>query len=517
MAKVAAPAKVENLPSEWEGKDVLAQPVQAINKNCLMPYVVTKGKAKVSVHLINPTENFVTFKSGTLLGNLVEVKKVYEEDNPDEDVPFLDDDISVRVLKTPKAKSTTKDSSPTNEDDVDANIASNVTTSDDAPLPMNLPLAERVLKSQEIKQVYDAVPPHLKDLFERSIVNLYDDQAIVLGKTLIVFSDVFAKSDFDIGCFSGGIVHDIDTGDCKPVTAHMRPTNPQFREEEGKLLTKLKAINVIQPSTSDWASAPVLIRKKDGSVCYYIDYHKLTEWTVKTVATLPLISECLDSLAGNLWCSTVDWNSGYYQLWLNPRDRHKTAFITKYGLFEFLCMSFGLCNAPSTFQRVVQFIFAGMLWKEVLAYLDDLFILGKGFQHHLINLRKTFCRLKKYNLKLKPRKCILFQTEVPFLGRVVGRKGISVDPGKIKATQKWPSPRTIKELQSFLGFVNYHRDHIKNFASLTEPLYALTHNRKGKSQTLEWNDDLETTFLQVKDALVNAPVLAFPLPKGNSS
>ena len=119
-------------------------------------------------------------------------------------------------------------------------------------------------------------------------------------------------------------------------------------------------------------------------------------------------------------------------------------------------MPFGLCNAPSTFQRVVQFIFAGMLWKEVLAYLDDLFILGKGFQHHLINLTKTFHRLKKYNLKLKPRKYILFQTEVTFLGRAVGHKGISVDPDKIKAVQQWPSPRSIKELQSFLGFVKYH-------------------------------------------------------------
>ena len=289
------------------------------------------SQSKLSVHLINPIENFVTFKSGTLLGNLVEVKKVYEEDNPDEDVPFLDDDISVWVLKTPKAKSTTKDSSSPNEDDVDANIASNVTTSDDTPLSMNLPLAERVLKSQELKQVYDAVPPHLKDLFERSIVNLYDDQAIALGKTLIDFSDLFAKNDFDIGCFSGGIVHDIDTGDSKAVTARMHPTNPQFRGEEGKLLTKLKAINVIQPSTSDWASAPVLIRKTDGSVRYCIDYRKLNEQTVKTIATLPLISKCLDSLAGNLWCSTVDWNSGYYQLWLNPCDQHKTAFITKYS------------------------------------------------------------------------------------------------------------------------------------------------------------------------------------------
>ena len=221
-----------------------------------MPYVVTKGKVNVSVHLTDTTENFVTFKSGKLLGNLV-------EDNPDEDVPYLDDDISVHVLKIPKAKSTTKGSHPANKDDEDANIVSNINTSDNAPLPMNPLLAERVLKSQELKQVYDAVPTHLKDLFERSIVNLYDDQAIALGKTLIGFSDVFAKNDFDIGCLSGGIVHDIDTGDSKPVTAHMHPNNPRFREEEGKLLTKLKAINVIQPSTSDWASAPVLIRKKD--------------------------------------------------------------------------------------------------------------------------------------------------------------------------------------------------------------------------------------------------------------
>ena len=110
---------------------------------------------------------------------------------------------------------------------------------------------------------------------------------------------------------------------------------------------------------------------------------------------------------------------------------------------------------------------------------------------------------------IKPRKCILF------LGSVVDHKGISVDPHKIKSVQKWPSPRTIKELQSFLGVVNYHSDHIKNFASLSERLYALTHNCKGKSQTLEWNDDLEATFLQVKNALVNAPVLAFPLPKGD--
>ena len=123
-----------------------------------------------------------------------------------------------------------------------------------------------------------------------------------------------------------------------------------FQGEEEKHLDKLLKIGVIQPSTSDWASAPVLIKKKDGTVCYCIDYRDLNSHTVKSVATSPLISECIDTLAGNLWCSTVYWNSGYYLLMLNAKDRHKTAFITKYGLFEFLCMPFGLCSAPSTFQ-----------------------------------------------------------------------------------------------------------------------------------------------------------------------
>ena len=152
-----------------------------------------------------------------------------------------------------------------------------------------------------------------------------------------------------------------------------------------------------------------------------------------------------------------------------------------------------------------------MLWKEDLAYLDDVFVLGKSFKGHLLNIRKALLRLRKYNLKLKPRKCILFQTEVPFLGRLVGRNGISINPGKIEAVKKWPVPRNVQELQSFLGFVNYHRDHIKDFAVVTESLYDLTRKKKNKSPT-EWTDGHDKAFEKVKGILVHAPVLAFPRP-----
>ena len=333
------------------------------------------------------------------------------------------------------------------------------------PFLGKIPFKDRLKSSPNLKKIYDKMPEHLHGLFEKSVVHLYDDQAIDVGEMLTEFEDVFAKDDFDIGCFNGGIMHDIDTGDAAPIKARMRRTPLGFQGEEQKHLEKLLKTKVIRPSISDWASAPVLIRKKDGTVRYCIDFRPLNGKTVKSVATLPLISEAIDCLADNVWCSTLDWNSGYYQLLLNPKDCHKTAFITKFGLFEFLCMPFGLCNAPSTFQRVVQFIFAGMLWKEVLAYLDDIFVLGKSFRGHLTNIRKALLRLRKYNLKLKPWKCLLFQIEVPFLGRLVGRNGISIDPGKIEAVKKWPVPRNVQELQSFFGICKLSPRSYQGFCS----------------------------------------------------
>ena len=208
----------------------------------------------------------------------------------------------------------------------------NVTTTDDALLPDKIPFENRLKSSPSLKKIHDKMPKHLHGLFEKSIVNLYDDQAIAVGEMLTEFEDVFAKDDFDIGCFNGGIVHDIDTGDAAPIKARMRHTPLGFQGEEQKHLEKLLKTKVIKPSISDWASAPVLIRKMDGTVRYCIDFRPLNGKTVKSVATLPLISEAIDCLADNMWCSTLDWNSGYYQLLLNPKDCHKTAFITKFGL-----------------------------------------------------------------------------------------------------------------------------------------------------------------------------------------
>ena len=147
-------------------------------------------------------------------------------------------------------------------------------------------------------------------MFERSINLLYDDQAVLLGETLTEFADIFSKGDFDIGCFKG-LVHTIDTKDTKPVKAGMCRMPLGFENEENKHLDKMLETGVIQPSTSAYSLALVSVCKKDGGVRWCIDYRPLNNKTIKVVTTLPLIEECLDSLAGNIWFSIHDMASGY--------------------------------------------------------------------------------------------------------------------------------------------------------------------------------------------------------------
>ena len=150
--------------------------------------------------------------------------------------------------------------------------------------------------------------------------------------------------------------------------------------------------------------------------------------TKKDAFPLPNIEECMDTLSGNVFLSTLDMAQGYYQIEVDPHDRHKLAFITKYGLFEFVRMPFGTCNSPATFQRMIQLVLHGLNWKECLAYLDDVIVLGNSFDNHLTNLKAVLSRFRKHNLKLKPKKCCMFRKEIQFLGRVVSEKGVSLTP-----------------------------------------------------------------------------------------
>ena len=225
---------------------------------------------------------------------------------------------------------------------------------------------------------------------------------------------------------------------------------------------------------------------------------------------MPKISECIDALAGCDYFSCLDMANGYYQLKMEEGDRDKTAFVTKYGMFLFNRMPFGLCNAPATFSRALALVLRRLSWDCVVSFLDDLIILGKGFEDHLTNMEKVFARFAKFKLKLKPKKCELFQREVIFLGHRVSGEGVAPNPAKIQEVQGWATPADRKQLESFLGLANYYREYVKGFAEVAAPLHAL----KGGKQPFSWGEEEQTAFEELKKRLTEAPVLVYPREGG---
>ena len=187
----------------------------------------------------------------------------------------------------------------------------------------------------------------------------------------------------------------------------------------------------IELSDSPWSAPVVLVTKKDGRTRFCVDYRQLNLATVKDAYPLPRIDDTLD-IAGKRWFSTLDLASGNWRVSLSPEARCKTAFATHSGLFQFKVMPFGLCNAPATFERLMDQVLQGLRWSRCLVYLDNIISFGTTFEDALDNMTLNFEHLRTYGLQLKSTKCHLFQTSVPFLGHVVGRRGLECDPKKIE-------------------------------------------------------------------------------------
>ena len=166
-------------------------------------------------------------------------------------------------------------------------------------------------------------------------------------------------------------------------------------------------------------------------------------------------------------------------------DRQKTAFCTTEGLFEFKVMPFGLSNAPATFQRLMDLVLAGLQWSQCLVYFDDVIILGRSFSEHLANLSLVFERLRQAGLKLQLKKCEFLKHEVAYLGHIVSDKGVATDPNKTEKVALWPTPKSTKEVQQFLGLAGYYRRFIRNFAEIARPLHRLTE----RNATFQWSTE----------------------------
>ncbi|GBM15017.1 Retrovirus-related Pol polyprotein from transposon 297 [Araneus ventricosus] len=293
------------------------------------------------------------------------------------------------------------------------------------------PVVDIVARPQEFSGAQ-----HLQSTLENLQI-LNEEQRIAVRKLLNEFQDLFSICDADVGRCNM-TQHRINTGDHPPIKQYPRRL-PLARKEEAEHLVKEMVDNgIIEELSGPWASPIVLVKKKDGSTRFCVDYRKLNEITKKDSYPLPRIDDTLDALNGSQWFTTLDLKSGYWQVEVRPEDREKTAFTTGQGLWQFKVMPFGLCNAPATFERLMETVLRGLSSEACLVYLDDIIIVGRTFEEHLNNLRKVFQRLQKANLKLNPKKCRFFQKEVTYLGHVISAEGVKTDPGKIKAVVDWP-------------------------------------------------------------------------------
>ena len=265
----------------------------------------------------------------------------------------------------------------------------------------------------------------------------------------------------------------------------------------------------IELSDSPWASPVVLVTKKDGTTPFCVDYRRLNALTTKDAYSLPRIDDSLWLLGNQQWFSTMDLASGYWQVAMSPEAKRKAAFVMNEGLFQFMVMLFGLWNAPATFERLMDRVLCGMHWSRCLVYLDDVISFGGTVTEALGRLKEVLCHLSNFGLQLKAKKCNFMQTEVVFLGHIVGRTGLACNP-KLTAVRNWHAPDKVKGIRQFVGFVGYYRRFVKDFADLAEPLVALT----WKGVPFVWTDRQQTAFEALKARLVRAPILGFPTEDG---
>jgi hypothetical protein len=285
-----------------------------------------------------------------------------------------------------------------------------------------------------------------------------------------------------------------------------RLSPPELAELKKQLIELLNG-GKIRPSVSPWGASTLFVAKKDTEerrLCF--DYRPVNDVTIKNNSSLPNIEELFDQLRGAKFFSKIDLRSGYHQIRIHPDDVDKTAFNTRYGHYEFLVVPFGLCNAPSTFMDMMQRVFRDCVDEYVIVFMDDILVYSKTAESHAQHLRHVMDLLRKHKLYAKKSKCLFFQKKIKFLGHVISPDGISVDEDKIAAIQKWPIPKNVSELRSFLGLAGYYRKFVRNFSKVALPLTLLlrTENK------FEMKNEQLQSFRALKHLLSHTPVLTIP-------
>ena len=329
-------------------------------------------------------------------------------------------------------------------------------------------------------------------------------------------ANVFSKNDMDMGR-TNLVKHHIELTDPIPFKESYRRIPPQMYDEVKAHIQEMLDLGAIRHSNSPWASAIVLVRKKDGRLRFCIDLRKLNNRTVKDAYSLPRIETLLDTFLGSTIFTTLDLKAGYWQVEMAEESKAFTAFTCgPLGFYECETMPFGATNAPATFQRLMHNCLGDLNMTWCVVYLDDIIVFSDNPKDHIVRLEAVFQKLASAGLKLKPSKYFFFKEEIDYLGHLVSGKGVATSPKKIEAVTKWPVPQTVYDVRSFLGFVGYYRRFIRDFSKISKPIREVIiglenqSKRVAKKTLINWSEAAQSAFEILKELCVNAPILAFP-------
>jgi transposase InsO family protein len=292
----------------------------------------------------------------------------------------------------------------------------------------------------------------------------------------------------------------------EPINTPQFPVPYKMREHMEKMVRGFEDQGIVEKSKSPFNSPTFLVPKKDGGYRLVVDFRRLNQYVVTDPFPLPRIAQIIESLGKAKYFSVIDLLWGFYNLELDPRDKEKTAFSTFEGHYQFVRMPMGFKNSPSVFQRLMTIVLSGCLGRYAFIYLDDLLVFSSTAKDHVKHLEDIFARLSQANLKVKFSKTQLFSTEIEYLGFLVGRDGVKVNPRKVSAIANFPEPKNVKGVQSFLGLVNYFRTFVVSFSERARPLYELLKD----DSPWKWTEQEDKAFNDLKQCMIEAPVLALP-------
>ena len=339
---------------------------------------------------------------------------------------------------------------------------------------------------------------------EFNLDHIPSEQRDVLKDALLRNIDIFVHKDIELTTTNITEMR-INTEDHPPTYQNPRRPPLAYRQELERQIQEMLAANVIRRSNSPWMSPVILVPKKDGSIRLCVDFRKLNAITIRPAASIPSADDIFFALGKSKFRTCLDLKQGFWQIPINEADKEKTAFGTDAGVFEFNRMPFGLSGSPGVFQNCMNAVL-GDVRHFALAFVDDIIVFSETFEDHIKHLEAVFDKLRKANLRLKIAKCEFMKKELNYLGHIISDKGISVDPHKVSAVQNMEPPKNVREVRSFLGMTSYYRKYVPDFSKIARPLNLLTK----KNAKFRWSSEAQLAFEKLKEALLRAPILAFP-------